>query len=214
MCIPGIFLASFIGERFGRRPTLIVSGLLCAVTSIVMGSMGLVASKTEAEKGAIAAMVFLFLFFFNLGWGPLVWVVCSEISVGRNRGKLMSFSTGSNWFFNWMVSFTFPYLYGADQANLGPKIGFIYGALMILASVWIYFLLPETAGRSLEEIEEMFEAHVPARRFSCELLTYYSLREVRKQLTPCPAYVCKNSLGNEQNDTKSVEETMIHEEKL
>ncbi|KFZ20703.1 hypothetical protein V502_03052 [Pseudogymnoascus sp. VKM F-4520 (FW-2644)] len=193
MCFPGIFLASFISERFGRRPTLIVSGILCAATSIVMGGMGLIAEKNESENGAIAAMVFLFLVFFNMGWGPLVWVVCSEISVGRNRGKLMSFSTGSNWFFNWVVSFSFPYLYGADQANLGPKIGFIYGALMILSCFWVYYILPETAGRTLEEIDEMFEAHVPARKFS--------------------SYICENVLGTGQNETKSEEETTIHEEK-
>lgn len=108
------------------------------------------------------------MFFFNVGWGPCVWVLRSELATSRNRGKLMSVSTGSNWFWSWLVSFTFPYLFNADSAGLGPKIGFIYGCLMLCAVGWVWLFLLETRGRSLEEIDEMFENHVPAREFSCE----------------------------------------------
>jgi SP family sugar:H+ symporter-like MFS transporter len=71
-----------------------------AAVLIVMGALGLVADKNEAEKKLIVTMVYLFLFFFNVGWGPTVWVVCSELSTGPNRCKLMSVSTASNWFWN------------------------------------------------------------------------------------------------------------------
>lgn len=89
----------------------------------------------------------------------------AEISTGSNRGKLMTISTVSNWFFDWLVSFTFPYLDNADAGNLGAKVGFIYGALMLAACVWVFFYLPETAGRSIEEIHQLFELGVPARQF-------------------------------------------------
>lgn len=140
-----------------------------------MGALGLSPNKTEAEKKVIVAMVYLFMFFFNAGWGPTVWVVCSELSTGPNRGKLMSVSTASNWFWNWLVSFTFPYLFNDDALGLGPKIGFIYGGLAVFGCVWIFFFLPETAGRSLEEIDEMFEKGVPARQFWSKCFLHWTV---------------------------------------
>jgi MFS transporter, SP family, sugar:H+ symporter len=108
-----------------------------ACTSFIMASCGSAPHKTLAMEQSIVAMVLLFMFFFNVGWG-CVWVLCSELATGRNRGKLMSVSTGSNWFWNWLVSFTFPYLFNADSAGLGPKIGFIYGCLMLCAVGWVW----------------------------------------------------------------------------
>lgn len=165
VAMPAVWISQYSIEKFGRRPILLASGLLTAAVLIVMGACGLVAHKTKALEQVIVSMVYLFLIVFNLGWGPTVWVVTSEISTGRNRGKLMSLSTGSNWFFNWLVSFTFPYLFNADGANMGARIGFLYGCLTIFAVVWVYFFLPETCGRSLEEIEFMFQEHVSVKQF-------------------------------------------------
>lgn len=173
VCIPAIWISSFLIEHYGRRPILILSGLLMASSSYIMGGLGLKSQLTYSDAQAVVTMVFLFMFFFNLCWGPCVWVVCSELATGRNRSKLMTVSTASNWFWNWLVGFTFPYLFsqGKDAVNLGPKIGFIYGSLMIAACIWVFFFLPETAQRSLEEIDEMFENHVPARQFSSYVCT-------------------------------------------
>lgn len=147
---------------------LLVSGLLMMAATMAMGALGLNPNPSYSVSQGIVALVFIYMISFSLGWGPTVWVVCSEISTGRNRSKLMTISTCSNWFFNWLVSFTFPYLFNADAADLKTKIGFIFGSLMVLATVWVYFLLPETAQRSLEDIDELFEQRVPARKFSCE----------------------------------------------
>jgi SP family sugar:H+ symporter-like MFS transporter len=166
--IPAIWISQYCIEKFGRRPLLIVSGMLMITALFIMGGCGLVTNKSRSVDSTIVAMVYIFIFVFNIGWGPAVWVVTSEISTGGNRGKLMSISTASNWFFTWMVTFTFPYLDNADAANLGPKIGFLYGSLMIFACMWVYFYLPETAGRSLEEIHTLFQLGVPARQFKCE----------------------------------------------
>jgi SP family sugar:H+ symporter-like MFS transporter len=163
--MPAVWISQYSIERYGRRPILLASGVLTAAVLIIMGSCGLITHKSKSVEQVIVVMVYLFLIVFNLGWGPTVWVVTSEISTGKNRGKLMSLSTGSNWFFNWLVSFTFPYLFNADGANLGAKIGFLYGSLTLFAVVWVYFCLPETSGRSLEEIEIMFQKHVPVEEF-------------------------------------------------
>ena len=163
---PIIMASQYLIEHFGRRPVLILSGLCMSASLMIVGALGVSSDPTYPMKQAIVAMVFIYMIFFNLGWGPAVWVVTSELCTGRNRTKLMSMSTGTNWLFTWLVSFTFPYLFNPDAAGLGAKIGFIYGSLMLCASAWVYFLLPETAQRSLEEIDEMFEKQVPAREFS------------------------------------------------
>jgi hypothetical protein len=64
-----------------------------------------------------------------------------------------------------VVSFTLPYLLDPPYANLQSKVGFIYGSICFLALVWGYFFLPELKNRSLEELEELFAAKVPLRKF-------------------------------------------------
>lgn len=167
--IPSTFISQYAIEKWGRRPMLILSGICMASSSIIMGSIGVSGATSYQADQSIVAMVWIFLITYSLTWGPTVWVVCSEISAGRNRGRLMSISTGSNWLFNWLVSFTFPYLFNADSANLGPRVGFIYGVMMICACIWVYIFMPATAKRTLEEIDAMFENNIRARDFSCKL---------------------------------------------
>lgn len=64
-----------------------------------------------------------------------------------------------------VVSFTLPYLLDAPYADLGAKVGFIYGSITVVSSVVAYFMVPEMKGRSLEEVDQLFEARVPLRKF-------------------------------------------------
>lgn len=92
------------------------------------------------------------VFFFNLAWGPLAWVVATELSVGKNRQKIMSVGTAFFWLSAFVVTFTMPYLYDATEANLEAQIGYIYAGGSLIGMVFVYFCIPETLGRSLEEI--------------------------------------------------------------
>ena len=168
--LPVIMTCQYLFERVGRRKCVMASMVGIGLIDIVDGGIGLGPKTTGFNNGAVA-MFFLFYLVFNLGIGGGTWVSLAEINTGNNRSRLMSISTASVWIFAWLVSFTFPYLYNPDSANLGPKIGFIYGSLMLVGSVWVYFFLPETAGRSLEEIDEMFRLGVPARKFVGEYCT-------------------------------------------
>ncbi len=64
---------------------------------------------------------------FNLAWGPLAWVVATELAAGKNRTKIMGVATAAFWVSAWAVTFTLPYLYNDEKgsAGLGPMIGFI-----------------------------------------------------------------------------------------
>ncbi|KAJ5627838.1 general substrate transporter [Penicillium lividum] len=165
VAMPAVWLNQYTVERFGRRAMLLVSTTAVAVVLLIVGGAGTASGKTLALDRTIVAMVYIFMIVFNLALGPAVWVVTSEISTGPNRSKLMATSTGANWFCSWLVTFTFPYLFDADAADLSAKVGFIYGSLMVAATIWIFFFLPETSGRTLEEIQVMFQQGVPARKF-------------------------------------------------
>lgn len=64
-----------------------------------------------------------------------------------------------------MVVFTTPYLLNEPYAGLGPKLGYVWGAFAAVGAVWIWLCMPELKGRNLEEIDELFEAKIPAWRF-------------------------------------------------
>lgn len=67
--------------------------------------------------------------------------------------------------FRFAVSFSLPYLLNAPYANLGSKVGFIFGSMAFLSLVFAYWCVPEVKGRSLEEVDRLFELGIPLRQF-------------------------------------------------
>jgi hypothetical protein len=185
--MPALWFSQYCIERFGRRPMLLTSTFLVCIILFIVGGAGTVSEKSIALDQLIVGMVYIFMIAYNLSLGPAVWVVTSESSTGPNRSKLMATSTATNWFFSWVVTFTFPYLFNSDGADLGAQVGFIYGGLMFAATIWIYFFLPETSGRTLEDIQVMFENQVPAREFKCKI--HYICPDQMQPLTRHAAYL-------------------------
>jgi hypothetical protein len=98
----------------------------------------------------------------------------------RDKSTMLSWSVSN--ICNFVASFTLPYLLSAPYANLESKVAFIYGALSIVFIVWAYFYLPDLAGRSLEEIDELFEARVPAWRSRGKISTgFHGKSHIAKQ---------------------------------
>jgi hypothetical protein len=108
----------------------------------------------------------MFNITFAMSWAPLSYVVIAEIPTARLREKTVSLSTSLSVVWTFIVSFTLPYLLNAPYANLGPKVGFIYGALSFLGVIWVILGMPETSNRALEELDELFEKGVPYRKFA------------------------------------------------
>ena len=158
----GVIASFFIVGRFGRRPLLIYTGIFMFITLLIVGCMGAVAGHGDFEAyldehkslgKAIAAMICLYVFAFNVAWGPIAWVVAAEMSTGRNRQKHLSIGTTCFWISAWAVTFTLPYLFNREDAGLGPMIGFIYAFGGFLSVAFVFFFIPETRGRTLEEIK-------------------------------------------------------------
>lgn len=165
----GVICSFFVVNRFGRRPLLLWSSAFMTIVLLICGALGTinVNIRSEIENQAIAAMIILYVFAFNVGWGPLAWVIASELSVGKNKQKIMSIGTACFWLSAFVVTFTLPYLYnsGPGSAGLNAEIGFIYGGGTLISMVFVYYMIPETRGRTLEEINTMMEMNLPTREW-------------------------------------------------
>lgn len=84
----------------------------------------------------------------------------------REKSSTVGWTLQNLW--NFVVSFVVPYLLNDDYAGLHSKVGFIFGAICFAGVAWAWFCFPEVKGRSFEEIDEMFLAQLPARKFRCE----------------------------------------------
>lgn len=170
--------ATFTVDRLGRKPLLVAGAFVMAVAMIVIGllfDLHLVSAGGHAAAGrasgasylAIAAVV-LYIMGFSFSWGPVVWVMLAEIYPNSIRGKAMSIAIGAQWIMNFVVSLTFPMLDGSVYLNQHFNHGFaywLYSAGAILAGLFVLRFVPETKGRTLESIQELWHpaAGGPAR---------------------------------------------------
>ena len=142
--------AILLVDKVGRRPLLLIGMTGMALS---LGGLGLafLLPGLSGYVGWIAvACLMLYVAFFAVGLGPVFWLLISEIYPLKVRGSAMSVATVGNWGSNLIVALTFLTLI---QAIGRPATFWLYAALTIGAIVFTYFLVPETKGRSLEDIE-------------------------------------------------------------
>jgi SP family galactose:H+ symporter-like MFS transporter len=160
--VMGLFhmLAIFLLDRVGRRPLLLVgvAGQIMGLT--ILGAafqfQQLASFKSYVAIGGLVVYVACFAF----GLGPIFWLLISEIYPLKIRGAAMSAVTVTNWTLNLVVAVTFLTLVGV----LGHAGTFwLYGVIATGASVFFYLLVPETRGKSLEQIEEHWRAGKSSR---------------------------------------------------
>lgn len=146
-------VALFLIDRLGRRPLLLIS--LIGITS-TLAAMGIIflfgASHTRGYLILICLLVYIFA--YGIGIGPIFALMCSEIFPTRLRGSGVSISFCLNWVATLLVSITFLSLI----KHLGNSLTYwLYGVLAVAAIVFCWFLVPETKGKNLEQIEEYWE---------------------------------------------------------
>ncbi|KFY06210.1 hypothetical protein V491_08783, partial [Pseudogymnoascus sp. VKM F-3775] len=156
-------LAFWIVERFGRRRILIIGAMGMIIAQFIVGIIGVTAGASgkdnQAAVKAMIAFICINISFFATTWGPSAWVIIGEIFPLPIRSRGVGLSTASNWFWNCIIAVITPYLVGTEkgQANLGAKVFFMWGALCCISLAFAYFLVPETKGLSLEQVDKMLE---------------------------------------------------------
>ena len=101
----------------------------------------------------------VYIIGFSFSWGPVTWVMLSEIFPNSIKGKAMSIAVAAQWIANFVVSQTFPVLDGSSALNAAFNHGFaywLYGVGGVLAALFVLRFVPETKQRSLEAIEQMW----------------------------------------------------------
>ncbi|MBN2193076.1 MAG: D-xylose transporter XylE [Polyangiaceae bacterium] len=141
-------------DRFGRKPLMIIGAIGMAASMFALGTAFYLKSM-----GIVALVCMLtYVASFAISWGPVTWVLLSEIFPNSIRGA-MSIAVAAQWIANWIVSLTFPMLndnrYLTEVFNHGFSY-WIYGVMGVLAAVFVWKLIPETKGKSLEEIEKLW----------------------------------------------------------
>lgn len=144
-------------ERFGRRPLLIWGAFGMVVCQFIVAIIGVTDGQNPNAVKAMIAFICIYIFFFASTWGPGAWVVIGEIFNLPIRSRGVGLSTASNWLWNCIIAVITPYMVGTDKANLGARIFFIWGSLCALCCLYAYFLVPETKGLSLEQVDKMLE---------------------------------------------------------
>ena len=142
-------------DRVGRRPLLLI-GLIGMIISLAILGIAFVLPSLSSSLGLLAVIsLMLYVGSFAIGLGPVFWLMISEIYPLRIRGRAMSTATIVNWGTNLLVAITFLSLI---QLIGTPGTFWLYSIIGIIAWVFVYFLVPETKGKSLEEIEMQLRA--------------------------------------------------------
>jgi len=148
-------LAIFSVDKFGRKPLQIIGALGMAVSMITLGSL------FYFENMGMGTLIFMLIYVasFAFSWGPVTWVLLSEIFPNKIRGRAMAFAVAAQWVSNYLVSWTFPMMDKSTWLTDHFHHGFaywIYGAMGLLAAWFVWKFVPETKNKSLEEMEQLW----------------------------------------------------------
>ncbi|KAG7201532.1 hypothetical protein KM043_004283 [Ampulex compressa] len=158
------FVAAAIIDKLGRKILLYISAVSMCLTLFTLGTFFYVKSigADVAAFGWIPLLsLIVYVVGFSLGFGPIPWLMMGEILPAKVRGSAASIATG----FNWMCTFVVTKTYEDIITGIGAHGTFwLFGSIVVVGFFFVLFCVPETRGRSLEEIEKRFTG--PVRRMS------------------------------------------------
>jgi sugar porter (SP) family MFS transporter len=173
----GVMTSLWTMDRFGRRPLLLIGAALMFVChliiAVLVGKFGGRWASFPVEGWVAVAFLFFYMFSFGATWGPVPWAMPSEIFPSSLRAKGVALSTCSNWFNNFIiVSHFLPLCFIIFTVNSHASQGLItppliqntgagaytfFAVFCLLAFVFTFICVPETAGKTLEEMDAVFK---------------------------------------------------------
>jgi sugar porter (SP) family MFS transporter len=149
-------IAMWLVDRVGRKPLLLVGLTGMTASLATLGIAQRFGSSLGVSPHSLAPITVGFIGFyivcFAFSMGPIVWLMISEIFPNQSRARASAISTAANWTANFLVSLSFPIL----QAAMGPSLWFVYAAMGVAALIFVIGYVPETKGKSLEEISRQW----------------------------------------------------------
>ena len=151
-------VAVFTVEKLGRKPLLIWGSIGMAV-----GAMGVALSNLIDGVPPIVPVLSIMVYSasFMFSWGPICWVLIAEIFPNTIRSAAVAIAVAFQWIFNFIVSSTFVPMYNMTLGDMGDRFGHmfayaLYGVICIVAAWFVYTLVPETKGKTLEDMTNLW----------------------------------------------------------
>ena len=148
-------ISIFLVDRVGRKPLLLIGSVGMFIALTVVG----LAAYNGITSSWLLPFLLLFMASFSISWGPVVWVLLSEIFPTKVRSLALSIAVFIQWAANFVVSQTFPLMTGNKwmQSNFNGAFPFIlYSFLCLLALLFVWRFVPETRKRTLEEMDALW----------------------------------------------------------
>lgn len=153
------FVAIAFVDKAGRRPLLLAGTFF---QTVALGMVGWMFYKGQHGPGLLLCVI-LFIAAFAMAMGPICWLFCSEIFPNKIRGRAVSGATFTVWASCYVVAQTFPML--NDSPAIGPaKTFWLYGLVSLFTFFFVLTMLPETKGRTLEELAQMWQSRAAQER--------------------------------------------------
>ncbi|RDW89812.1 uncharacterized protein DSM5745_01587 [Aspergillus mulundensis] len=178
----GLTAVGFVGtilswpliSKLGRRPLYIWGTLAIALLLFLIGILDLIPQTNSGPIWAQCSLILVCLFTYDITIGPACFTILTEIPAVQLRGMTIGLATVSCHIWNIIFGVSIPYAIDQDQGNWRGKVGFLFAGIAVVCSAWCWFCLPETRGRTFEELDVLFEKGVDSRKFG-----RYSLEDGR-----------------------------------
>jgi SP family xylose:H+ symportor-like MFS transporter len=137
-------------DKWGRKPLLMVGSIGMAIGMFAIGGLAFL------NIIGISTLIFIVIYTasFMMSWGPICWVLISEIFPNKIRGRAVAIAVAAQWAANYLISSTYPAMI---ELSSGGTYWF-YGIMSVLSFVFVWKMVPETKGKTLEEMEKLWKA--------------------------------------------------------
>ncbi|KAF5699772.1 quinate transport [Fusarium mundagurra] len=151
-----VTICFFIIDKVGRRPLAIFGGIgggtAWGIMAVLVGVFNGKWSSNPAAGWAAVAMAFCFILIYGVTYAPLGWALPAEVYPNASRSKGVALATATVWLFNFIVGVATPPMI----ESIGFGVYIFFGSWCFLAGAWAFFLVPETKGKTLEQMDEVF----------------------------------------------------------
>jgi len=162
----GVICSWFLIDRVGRRSTTITGVSVLATILFLIGILDVIPTSSTSPVYAQVVCLILFSFTYLFTIGPVSYTLFAEVSSPRLRSRTVGLGVVVQNLWGILMNIVVPLLINPDSANLGGKIGFIFGGTTLLGLGWAWLRVPETRGRNWADLDWLFERGISARMFA------------------------------------------------
>ncbi|KAL2185740.1 general substrate transporter [Thermothelomyces heterothallicus CBS 203.75] len=176
----GIYLMRHV---VGRRSIMMIGSLTQGLCMLIVAVTATTSAGTLVARNCLIAFTSLYMFSYNAFVGAASYPVATEVVSTRLRTWTVGSAISLGYFLAWLTGFCSPYFINPENLNWGARYGYIWAGSNLACGIFFFLFLPELKGRTLEEIDELFERRVPAWKFKTTKtnISEAALKEVRNR---------------------------------